>query len=378
MNPKWLDGHQPSLVDIMPNALHLLGGTLAPEHDLPTWATQDTTRQIIVWLIDGFGYHQVQEALARGLMPTLGRILKTRQGHLEPMMTVFPSMTPVALSSLMTGKFPDQHGIVGQVVHVEGESVDVIRGPLPDSLKLESPGAALLSAQSNIPYRVVIESRLRHGALTTLLHQDAGQIDTFVVASGLPVVVNQALAQQTTGIIYVYWSGPDSINHQKGAYGMEWTAEMKWLDLCLTELLATPRPGAWLWITADHGHIPLDGALSYNDFRTHWHALPELPTMVGPAIAIDLDNVSAMENFLLQWAPVPIQVMAVRELWKQGYFGSSHDPHFVSRLGSHVLMPPSGWYWQLNHEKSLKWSHGGQSPDEMTIPWVEINLGGHP
>lgn len=374
--PKWWDGHEPSIIDIMPNALQLLGGDIASVRGLPTWATRNTAQQIVVWLIDGFGYHQIQEALNRQLMPHLDQILKTRKGHLESMMTVFPSMTPVALASLMTGSFPEQHGIVGQVVQVDHQSVDVIAGPLPNSLRLESPGVAELARHSGIPYRVVIENRLRHGALTTLLHQDADRIDTFVVASGLPVMVNQALDQEQTGIIYVYWSGPDSINHARGAYGPEWVAEVKWLDQCLYQLVSQTRPGSWLWITADHGHIPLAGALPYAELREHWKGLPELPPMVGTGVSLDVDNVEAFKTFLAEWSSVPVAVVRVSELWRAGFFGPSMDFRFQNRLGSHVLMPPSGWYWQLNQEKLLKWSHGGHRPEEMTIPWIEIDLGG--
>lgn len=374
--PKWWDGGRPSITDVMPNALNLIGRAHRPVRGLPTWATGDTAKQIVVWLIDGFGYHQVQEALKRQLMPYLGQILETRRGHLESMMTVFPSMTPVALSSLMTGAFPQRHGIVGQVVQEDHQFADVIRGPLPSSLKLESSGIAEWAREAKIPYRVVIESRLRRGPLTTLLHQDAERIDTFVVASGLPVVVNRALDDQESGIIYLYWSGPDSINHQRGAYGAEWVAEMRWLDQCLNEIVSKTRPGAWLWITADHGHIPMEGALPYAELRDHYKALPELPPMMGPGVTLDLDDVDDMKNFLADWAPVPVDVMTVRELWQQGYFGPDPDLRFERRLGSHVLMPPSGWYWQLSQEKVLQWSHGGYSPEEMTIPWIEIDLGG--
>lgn len=376
MGPKWWDGHTPSIVDVMPSALHLTGGDPGYEMTLPTRAQEDTTQQIIVWLIDGFGYHQVEEALKRQLMPTLERLLSTRRGHLESMMTVFPSMTPVALASLMTGSFPDQHGIVGQIVQVNDQSVDVIRGPLPDSLVLQSRSIAERARQAGIPYRVVIESRLRNGPLTNLLHRDADQIDTFVVASGLPVVVSRALDEQQTGLIYVYWSGPDSINHQRGAYGPEWVAEMRWLDQCLAEMVSHTRPGAWLWITADHGHIPMDGALPYAEFRHQFPGLPELPTMVGPGIAVELENISAAEEFLAAWAPVRVEVVNVRELVKAGYFGPGLDSRYATRLGPDILMPPSGWYWQLRQDKALQWSHGGKSLYEMTIPWIEIDLGG--
>lgn len=366
----------PSIVDVMPSALHLTGGNPGYEMTLPTRADRDTTQQVIVWLIDGFGYHQVEEALKRQLMPTLEHLFSTRRGHLESMMTVFPSMTPVALASLMTGSFPDQHGIVGQIVQVEDQSVDIIRGPLPDSLVLQSLTVAEQARQAGVPYRVVIESRLRNGPLTSLLHRDADHIDTFVVASGLPVVVNRALDLQPTGLTYVYWSGPDSINHQRGAYGPEWVAEMRWLDQCLGELLSHTRPGAWLWITADHGHIAMDGALPYAEFRREFPGLPELPTMVGPGIAVELENIHAVEEFLAGWAPVSVEVMSVRDLVDTGYFGPSRDLRYAPRVGSSVLMPPSGWYWQLKQDKVLQWSHGGHSPYEMTIPWIEIDLGG--
>jgi hypothetical protein len=68
-----------------------------------------SARKLILVVIDGLGPDPLESALERGSLPTLGAL--AREGRYGRAVTVFPSLTPVCLSSIATGAFPDVHEI---------------------------------------------------------------------------------------------------------------------------------------------------------------------------------------------------------------------------------------------------------------------------
>ena len=80
-----------ALPDIVPTALHCLSGGHVPRQ-MATWAGSDAER-IVLWLIDGFGYHQMEQALEQNLMPHLGQLTGSGRARLRPLLSVCPSVT---------------------------------------------------------------------------------------------------------------------------------------------------------------------------------------------------------------------------------------------------------------------------------------------
>lgn len=65
--------------------------------------------RVLVLGLDGADYDFVRELLARGKLPTLGRI--SREGAFGPLRSTIPALTPTAWSSFLTGLNPAGHGI---------------------------------------------------------------------------------------------------------------------------------------------------------------------------------------------------------------------------------------------------------------------------
>ena len=68
-----------------------------------------SSKKLIVAVIDGLTPSMLEAAAARGSAPTLTRLLE--RGHYQRAVSVFPSLTPVCLSSLATGAWPAVHEI---------------------------------------------------------------------------------------------------------------------------------------------------------------------------------------------------------------------------------------------------------------------------
>ena len=368
-----------SVTDLAPSLVSTLSGhpDAAPLHRY--FPVAPAPRRIILILIDGFGWDQWGQAVMDGLLPTVSGLVRTGAASAHPLGTVFPSMTPVVLTSLLTGLPPARHGILGQAVRLSSGVVDVLRDPWPDGegVALPVPDMGALCHAAGHSYDVVLEERLAGGPLTRILHGGAGRMRTFVAASGLPVMLEQWLGDVTDGALYVYWPAVDSIVHARGAFGPEWTAEIRSLDAWIGRLAAT-APNTWIWITADHGHVPLTAALDYKPLRGRLPWLPESPSRTGNGLGLPVPDGRRgdLEAAVGDLFGDRVSVHDVRSLWEEGLWGDSGSSPYQSRVGDVLLWAErSGEYWKPDHDhgKVPMWSHGGVSSREMQVPWIQIH-----
>ena len=362
------------ITDVMPTALSLLTTNPWSEHNLLETRAQTHVDHVIVWVIDGLGYDQVVKALTAGWMPNLGARLNSPDNHLERLTTVNPSMTPVALASLLTGAYPSKHGLLGQALYDNGQAIDVFKGPLPESFGLASPTIAYMAERLGVPYHAVLDHRILKGALTQLLHRDTHHISTYIRDSGLSAVANHVLAKDDRSLIYLYSSGIDAINHRRGAYTAEWVAEIQSIDRHLENFQSPLGQTTSLWITADHGHIPIHGEISYTDLAAELPWLPPQPAAVGTAISVNVESMDALHDALHRITTIPVRIASTADYAARGYFGPGDVSAFLNRLGTHLIIPEPGFSWAISPSEPLCWSHGGNHPEEMAIPWIEIKL----
>src|SRR5260221_724716 len=67
------------------------------------------TAEVVAGVIGGLTPAMLEAAVERGSAPTLARLMEL--GRYRQAVSVFPSLTPVCLSSIATGAFPDVHEI---------------------------------------------------------------------------------------------------------------------------------------------------------------------------------------------------------------------------------------------------------------------------
>jgi hypothetical protein len=69
-------------------------------------------KKVLLCVIDGWTSRVLLPTLEAGRLPNL--LALSRAGHLDPdCVAIFPSITPAALASIVTGKYPKDHGIAG-------------------------------------------------------------------------------------------------------------------------------------------------------------------------------------------------------------------------------------------------------------------------
>lgn len=376
-DPTWGD----ALPDIVPTALHCLSAGRVPRR-MATWAGSDA-QHIVLWLIDGFGYHQMTQALEKNLMPHLGQLLASGRARLRSLSSVYPSVTPVALASLLTGTWPGQHGLVGRYLYVSDiwPRVDTLGSEnLTGRLALGAMRVDQLAHQEHITYTALIESRLMQGALTGLIHPNPAVLDTIVSPLAFLSRLLQSQYAQFPTLTYAYWPYLDAINHQRGVATMDWQEEVTGLDNMLVRVTRKPWKGPnprWLWVTADHGHHPVQESLSYHQLRQRVPSLPEKPLGTERLLGLWLTDtrIDEVKRAVSALFGDRVRILAADTLWSSGWLGRKVNTAFHLRLGHWVLEAQDGAFWDLGDQRVPHvYSHGGRSVEELTVPWLEVRL----
>jgi len=75
-------------------------------------STGEFMNRVLLVVIDALSSRHVKIALRGGRLPNLGRLIEKGEIH-EESLSIFPSITPPATTSIATGAYPSEHGIPG-------------------------------------------------------------------------------------------------------------------------------------------------------------------------------------------------------------------------------------------------------------------------
>jgi len=122
-----------SLADVLPAVLHGLGVPSAADH---RGMALEVSSRVCVLLVDGLGAAALDDHAAYA--PVLSS-LAAEPGS-RTITSVFPTTTPIALTSLGTGLTPGEHGITGLLMRLpDGTRVNTLALPSPVDLATLQP-----------------------------------------------------------------------------------------------------------------------------------------------------------------------------------------------------------------------------------------------
>ncbi len=355
----------------------LLPALLAPPGERPGWVPEPAAgaRQVVLLVLDGLGWHQL--SARPGAVPALAAM---RGGSIT---SVAPTTTATALTSIVAGVPPADHGVVGYRLRVDGrcggeEVLNVLRWTTAsgDAREWVPPGG--FSAVEPFGGRAVpVVSRASfRGSGFTEAHLRGGVDRYWHLPSGVAVEVAAALGEGAP-FVYVYYDGVDKIAHVSGL-GPHYEAELRWADRLVAEVAGVLTPGAALVVTADHGQVEvgagarpldrdvLDGVrLLSGEARFRWfHARPGAAGDVEAALR---------ERYAAEaW------VRTVDQLDAEGWYGGPLGPTARGRLGDVALVPwePVGYLDAGDAgdagDARLVCRHGSLTPDEMWVPLLAV------
>jgi hypothetical protein len=320
--------------------------------------------QVVLLVIDGLGWHQLQERTE--LAPTLAGATG------GPITTVAPSTTAAALSSITTGVPPGEHGVVGYKIRVGGQTLNTLRW---------STGTG--DARKSIPPRdiqqvpafggrapVVVNKAEFVGSGFTTAHLDGVDYRSYGTMATLVWEIERAV---TAGerFVYGYYDGLDRVGHERGHQGA-FDAEFVFVDRLVADVRAAVPDDVVVLVTADHGQVDTAG----------------MTRSIDEAVMRTTTAVSGEDRFVWLHGPDADEIARVArdhhgndflvatrdELIDRGVFGRRVAPDALERLGDvallargcAALLDPTG------RTPNLLGRHGSLTPAEMHVPLLSV------
>jgi predicted AlkP superfamily pyrophosphatase or phosphodiesterase len=358
MDPLLPDYAGPCLSNVVPA---LLRQPPAPPAWLPEPAV-DADR-VVLLALDGLGWDQLEAR--RHLAPTMSAMAG------GPILTVAPSTTATALSSLTLGLPPGEHGVVGYRINVRGDVLNVLRWQTPHGdARTVIPPTGIQSRSSFLGRRPVVVTRAEFAATGfTAVHLSDVRMAGWRVTSTLVTEVRDAL-RRGEPFVYAYYDGIDKVAHE---YGLDdhYGAELVATDRLVADLLAVLTPGVTLVVTSDHGQLQVGEAivpiadevmahveLLSGEGRFRWlHALP--------GAAEDLLAAAREHHGDRAWVRTRAEVI------DEGWFGPSVSEAAAARFGDVVLAAIDPVAFEDPADTGpyrLQARHGSLTSAEMRIP----------
>jgi hypothetical protein len=334
---------------------------------LPAWfpAPVGAAAQVVLLLIDGLGSEQLRTR--REIAPVLSA------GEGGCITSVAPSTTACALTTLVTGKLPAEHGVLGYRLALDGTVMNVLQwtiGGRDARVRVPArefqPFPSFPGAEGVVP----VVTRHDYGPTGfTAAHLGQVELHRWHTPAGLVTGV-RLLVSGGAPFVYAYYEGIDKVAHARGL-GEHYDDELRAVDRLVGDLLEVLPPGAVLVVTADHGQIDVgssiavlgeeimrDVTLISGEGRFRWlHVRPGATTDVA-ATAAELYGDQA-------WIRTRAQVI------DEGWFGGVLSPNVEARLGDVALVPfaPIAFLDPADTgELRLQARHGSLTPEEMLVP----------
>ena len=376
---------RPNLVDLA-RAIAKLSGVCGL--DLSPGAAEIAARvgeadHIVLIMADGVGMNLIES------MPRSSFLLRSLQDEL---LTVFPSTTSVALTSLTTGEWPGRHAITGWWTHLPdlGSSATILqytarnggnnlleRGIDP---KRSFPVSSIWSSipadtQIMVPKSIAgsVYSRYFSGGRTTVAYTS--------LSEGIDRTIRRVQGAEGKTFTYFYTPRVDTLAHRHGVSRPEVRHGLAEVDNELARLHAAVGSKARIVVTADHGFLDAPPA-NRHTLRPSRNLLPLL--RFPPS-----GDARVMYLHTWDWARDRVRryferrfgdrfiVIDVEDALAMGLFGPDPPSDDASeRLGDLVVISAGADVIEYNAERGagkmmqINSHHSGLSPAEMRIPLV--------
>ena len=342
---------------------------LEPAPTPPSWLPPPAVdaRQVVLLVVDGLGFLQLDGR--RSLAPTLASMAG---GSIT---TVAPSTTATALSSLVLGCPPGEHGVVGYRINVGGDVLNVLRWQTPagDARHAIPPDDIQRRPAFRGHVLPVVTRAEFSGTGFTAAHLANVRFHGWRVPSTLVTEVRR-LASAGERFVYAYYDGIDKVAHEYGL-GEHFDAELAAVDRLVDDLLGAMPAGAVLVVTSDHGQVQVGDAV----VPVHPDVMPHVELLSGegrfrwlharPGAADDLAAAAEACHGGDAWVRTRQEVLA--EEW----FGPKVSEAAATRFGDVVLAARRPIAFQDPADTGpyrLQSRHGSLTAEEMCVPLLAV------
>lgn len=338
-------------------------------------------RNIILFIIDGLGYHFLNKHPDSFLHRHLHAKLST----------VTPPTTAAAVTTFLTGLAPQQHGMTGWFTYFQ--EIDDVVTVLPYLLR-SSNEPPTLSANKLLQLPSFFDhlttkcysftpEYLKDSVVNRMLAGKADLIPYYKLEHCF-AEISQICQLPHKKYIYAYWPGFDALAHEHGVNSRKVAKHFNELNKHIHHL-TTQLSGSnsELLICSDHGFIdsPATCRLSLNDYPDITSCLKH-PLCGEPRLAycyVKEDQRTNFEQLVQTKLGHAADLYPSLKLFKENFFGLNEPhPQLKNRIGDYILLMKENYSLtqQLSGEAfpNMVGYHGGLSEDELYVPLIHLKL----
>jgi predicted AlkP superfamily pyrophosphatase or phosphodiesterase len=338
-----------------------------PPEELADWMPAplaQAERSTVLLTIDGLGWNQLLPR--RAGLPTIAGL----EGG--PVCTVAPSTTSTALTSIVSGMPPGEHGVIGYRMSVDGHVLNVLRWSTADGdarRSMPPDGFRLCEPFGGQRPPVVTRAEFAQTGFT-----DAHLGGTrFVGYRTMGTLVTEVARLVRGGelFVYAYYEGLDKVAHEYGL-GDHYDSELRWVDHLVADLLEALPAGTVLALTADHGQVDV----GENIVELTPEIRPHLSMQSGEGRFRWLHARPGRARQLLEAAEAHGDtgwVVSRDQMVDEGWFGPRVLDQVRARLGDVALVArePVAYFDPADSGPyHLIGRHGSLTQDEMLVPFL--------
>lgn len=375
----------PTIVDLVRAVLRVAGMSGATL-TAPSRALAERiggARHVVFILIDGLGTEVLQR-----IAPCGGFLMSHT---LDRVRTVFPSTTAAAMTSLVTGMYPSEHGITGWWIYLAERDLTATVLPFVErfsgrDLQQFGIGAAeIFVAPSLLPEldRSVLTITPRPFLEDTFLRYSTGGTPASgyeTPAEALSVATRHILSSSRPTYTSVYLPHVDEACHSLGLDSPEVAAGLQVIDEALSSFRASLNDDVRIIVTGDHGHVPLSAERVYwLDSEDPLLELLVCPPSGEPTLPYlyrkDGIEQSALRAEFRERYGEAFALISREDAGRLGLYGPSPPSELTrSRIGDLIgIAPePTGLYFRRAGEDVTvhRSVHAGLTSGEMLVPVI--------
>ncbi|MCS5496837.1 alkaline phosphatase family protein [Cnuibacter physcomitrellae] len=362
------DVSAPTLADVLPSCVAALRSE-------PNALALPSAERVLVILVDGLGMANLRARAGHA------RHLAAFATKRAVLTSGFPTTTAAALTTLMTGTLPGEHGIVGYTALVP--ATDAVVNQLSGWSETMAPDTW---QRSETVFERVSADGIRCSTIGPARYADSGL--THAILRGAEYVVGESIEDRFAAarrlfdeggrqLAYLYIPELDQAGHARGWESDRWTERLESVDRAFATFTSSLGRREGVLLSADHGvlDVPADRQILFGETPSLVDGVRHVggdPRCVHLYLDADSSPDDA-ERLAAAWRDSQgdnAWVVTREEAVASGWFGEV-APEVLPRLG-HVIVSAKrlvAYYRDARSEgRSMIGQHGSCTPEEQRVP----------
>lgn len=341
-------------------------------------------KHILLILSDGMGSN---------LIDSLSNEMLLKRNKVADLLTVCPTTTGCALSSVATAEYPSTHGMIGWYNHNRDRNIDYYTLLFKDrhsgknlrELRINEKDIYVCESVMNKLKRKTIalfpEKIVNSDFSKFILNKNRLAYNSIVEAFN-KVSNNIQKNINVETFTYLYLPYVDSEAHYNGVYSKEVKNVINEIENELIKLKGQKIKDLEIIIIADHGQIDVTEqniTMDFEKYNKYFYALPGIDFGTATYYVKNDKKEEFLEEFKKDYKD-RMYIFKTDEFIKNNIFGKDKISQYMkSNLGEYISFCKKGAYFvnTVNNTEryigKIKGSHSGFSKEELTIPLIVIN-----